>query len=167
MRRFFQRTTDRPAKVALVAALAALFIGAVPALAHDYTLGNLRIAHPYARPTPPGARTGGAYFTIVNGGDAADRLVRVESPASQNAEVHSMTMDGNIMRMRAVPALDIPAGAKVTLSPGGYHVMLVGLTRMLAPGDKVPLTLTFEKAGSVEVTADVEAGSMDAHAEKH
>ena len=55
MRRFFQRTTDRPAKVALVAALAALFIGAVPALAHDYTLGNLRIAHPYARPTPPGA----------------------------------------------------------------------------------------------------------------
>lgn len=166
-RRSFQRTTARPAKVALVAALAALFIGAVPALAHDYDLGNLRIERPYARPTPPGARTGGAYFTIVNAGRAADRLVRVASPASQSAEVHSMTMDGNVMRMRAVPALDIAPGASVTLRPGAYHVMLVGLAHPLAAGDKVPLTLTFEKAGSVDVTADVVAGPTDAHAGKH
>ena len=134
----------------------------VPAVATDYPLHDLRIEHPYARPTPPGARTGGAYFTIRNLGRASDRLVRVASPSAQSAEVHSMKMDGNVMRMRAVPSLDIPPGTSVTLGAGAYHVMLLGLTHPLAAGDKVPLTLTFEKAGEIDVTADVEAGPMGA-----
>ena len=140
-----------------VAALAALLIGAMPALAHDYTLGNLHIAHPYARPTPPGARTGGAYFTVRNNGAQADRLLRVASPAAQSVELHSMTMEGNLMKMRAIPALDSPAGAAVTLGSGGYHVMLVNLAHPLAVGSSVPLTLTFERAGSIDVSAPVEA----------
>ena len=136
------------------------------ALATDYTLKDLRIEHAYARPTPPGARTGGAYFTIRNAGRESDRLLRVSSPAAKRSEIHSMTMDGNVMRMRAVPSLDIPAGASVKLG-GDYHVMLVDLAHPLAIGDKVPLTLTFEKAGAIDVTADVEAASVGAQAHAH
>ena len=124
--------------------------------AQSYTFDNLRIDHPYARPTPPGARAGGAYFEIENRGAQADRLVRVSTPAAGAAEVHSMSMDGNMMRMRAVTALDIPPHATTALKPNGYHVMLLDLKRPLAAGDAVPLTLTFEKTGVVEVTARVE-----------
>ena len=136
----------------------------VPALATDYPLHDLRIEHPYAQATPPGARTGGAYFTVRNLGTAADRLVGVASPVSKRAEVHSMKMEGSVMRMRAVPSLEIPPGKSVALAPGGYHVMLIGLAHPLAAGDKVPLTLTFEKAGKVDVTADVAPGPMGAQA---
>jgi copper(I)-binding protein len=145
-----------------VAVLLALVIDAAPALAHDYALANLRIEHPYARPTPPGARTGGAYFTIQNAGNAADRLLRVASPVAQSVELHSMTMDGNLMKMRAVPALDVPAGATITLGSGSYHVMLVNLVQPLTVGSNVPLTLTFERAGSIDVSAPVEAAKAGA-----
>jgi len=127
------------------------------AIAHDYTLQRLRIDHPFARATPPGARSGGIYMTIENSGAAADRLVRVASPAAASVELHSMTMDGNVMRMRAIAGLDIAPGATVTLGSAGYHVMLVGLVRPLVVGDGIPVTLTFERAGAVDVTALVEA----------
>jgi copper(I)-binding protein len=150
------------APIALLA-LCALFLA--PAIASNYTLGGLKVDHPYALPTPPGARTGGAYFTVKNEGKQADRLLRVSSPVAKSAAIHSMTMDGNIMRMRNVPSLDIPPGAKVTLSPGGSHVMLVDLAHPLVAGGQVPLTLTFEKAGTIDVTADVEAApGAQAHA---
>lgn len=136
------------------------------ALAQQYTLQNLRIDHPFARATPPGAQSGGVYATIENRGTSKDRLVRVASPAAASVELHSMTMDGNVMRMRAVPSLDIPAGASVKLG-GDYHVMLVDLARPLAVGDKVPLTLTFEKAGAIDVTADVETAPVGAQAHAH
>ena len=125
--------------------------------AQSYTFDNLRIDHPYVRPTPPGARAGGAYFEIENRGAQADRLLRVSTPAAGSAEIHSMSMDGNMMRMRAVAAMDIPPHATTALKPNGYHVMLLDLKRSLAVGDTVPLTLTFEKAGVVEVPARVEA----------
>jgi copper(I)-binding protein len=139
----------------------------LPALATDYPLKHLLIEHPYARPTPPGARTGGAYFTVRNEGSQADRLLRVSSSAAKSAEIHSMTMDGNVMRMRNVPSLDIPADAKVALSPGGYHVMLVGLLHPLVAGQQVPLTLTFEKAGAIDVHADVEPASPGGRSHAH
>jgi len=138
-----------------VFALAILLAGA--ATAHDYTLQNLRIDHPFARATPPGAQSGGVYLTIENRGTSKDRLVKVASPAAATVELHSMTMDGNVMRMRAVAGLDIAPGATVTLGSAGYHVMLVGLARPLVVGDRIPVTLTFEKAGMVDVTALVEA----------
>lgn len=137
----------------------ALAVVAASANAHDYTLSALRIGHPSARPTPPGARTGGAYFTIENTGSQDDRLVRVASPAAASVELHSMTMAGNVMKMRALKSLDIPAGRKVALGAGGYHVMLIDLKRPLAAGDQVPITLTFEKAGTIDVLAQVEAPS--------
>lgn len=145
----------RLASFFLTVVAVALSIGAAPVHARDYALRDLRIEHPYAIATPPGARTGGAYFTIHNNGAGADRLVHVSSPVAKSAEVHSMTMDGSVMRMRAVPALDIPAGGSVTLRPGGYHVMLMGLAHPLTAGGSVSLTLTFEKAGTIDVVADV------------
>ena len=130
---------------------------AVSAAAADAVLGNLTIERPYARPTPPGARTGAAYFTIRNRGSAADRLLRVASPAAASVELHSMTMQGNLMKMRPVSGIDIPANGKVVLASGGFHVMLVDVRKPLVVGDSVPLTLEFERSGHVDVVAHVES----------
>src|SRR6478609_7277117 len=140
-----------------LAAFALTVLLAGGASAHDYALQNLRIDHPFARATPPGAQSGGVYLTIENRGTSKDRLVRIASPAAASVELHSMTMDGNVMRMRAIAGLDIAPGATVTLGSAGYHVMLVGLARPLVVGDRIVITLTFEKAGAVDVTAFVEA----------
>jgi copper(I)-binding protein len=153
-----------------LAAFALTVLLAGGATAHDYTLQNLRIDHPFARATPPGAQSGGVYLTIENRGTSKDRLVRVTSPAAASVELHSMTMDGNVMRMRAIAGLDIAPGATVALGSAGYHVMLVGLVRPLVVGDRIPVTLTFEKAGAVEVTAFVEAmtpGGSATHGASH
>lgn len=156
-------------RIPLSVALAMLMLIALPAHATDYTLRNLRIGHPYALATPPGARSGGVYLTIENLGTESDRLVRVASPAASSAELHSMTMDGNVMRMRPIARLDIAPRATVTLGSGGYHVMLAGLARPWSVGDSIPITLTFEKAGSVEVSAPVEStkGPMPARDGAH
>jgi len=141
-------------------------LGACAAVAHDYTLHDLHIEHPFARATPPGATSGGVYLTIENRGSTADRLVRVASAAAASVELHSMAMDGNVMRMRAIAGLDIAPGGKVTLGATGYHVMLVGLVRPLVAGDSIPVTLTFAKAGPIDVSAIVEAmtpGSAATH----
>jgi len=135
------------------AALAAL---APAALAHDFTLGQLFIGHPYAPATPGAARTGAAYLSIENRGTAADRLLAAATPAADKTELHTHIMDGNVARMRQVVAIDIAAGGKVELKPGGLHVMLIGLKQPLRDGDKFPLTLTFEKAGAVTVEIAVQ-----------
>jgi copper(I)-binding protein len=149
-------------RIVAFAALAAA--SAIPAAAHDYTLATLKIAHPYARATPPGADIGGAYLTIDNKG-AADRLVAASSPAAARVELHTMSMDNGVMRMHEVKAIDLPAGGEVQLKPGGLHMMLVGLKAPLAEGTRVPLKLTFEHAGSIDV--DVAVESMAAGAMKH
>lgn len=127
------------------------------ATADDYTLKALKIDHPFARATPPGATAGGAFLTIENKGAQPDRLVRVASPVAAVVALHQMTMDNGMMKMRATPAIDIKPGDKVELKPGGYHVMLTELKRPLKVGDTFPLRLTFEKAGSIEVSVRVEA----------
>jgi copper(I)-binding protein len=139
---------------------AALASGSASAMAQNDARANLRIEHPYARPTPPGARTGGAYLTIENRGQQ-DRLIRVATPAAGAAEIHSMTMEGNVMRMRAVAAVEIPSHATTALKPGGFHVMLMDLKQPLVAGGTLPLSLTFEKAGTIDVTARVEAPESD------
>ena len=140
----------------LLIVVAAVMSCTAPAAGAEYALKDLRIAQPFARPTPPGARSGGAYFTIENIGKEPDRLVRVASTAAATVELHSMKMDGNVMRMRAIEGLDIPAGGKVQLGSGGYHVMLIDLARPLVAGDAISLTLTFARAGSIDVPARVE-----------
>ena len=141
---------------------AAVSLLALPATAQDYKIGALEITTPWTRATPPSARTGGGFMTITNKGTAADRLVSARSSASDKVEIHEMRMDGNVMRMRELEkGLEIPPGASVMLKPGSYHIMFMELKSPIAKDAKVPLTLVFEKAGSIDVQLTAEAmGAM-------
>ncbi|HUN90884.1 MAG TPA: copper chaperone PCu(A)C [Burkholderiaceae bacterium] len=140
-------------KLVIIALLAVL-----PALAsaHDYQLQSLHIDHPFATPTPPGAVVGAAYFRVDNKGAASDRLLSASSPVAGAVAIHEMKMDGDVMRMRPLHELDIKAGQSVTLKPGGLHIMLMQLKHSLRVGDKFPMTLNFEHAGTIEVSVWVE-----------
>jgi copper(I)-binding protein len=133
------------------AALAAALVS-LPALAHDYTLGALKIQHPWARATPKGAPVGGGYLSITNTGSTPDRLIGGSTDVSKGFEIHQMSMDNGVMKMRSLPdGLEIKPGQTVTLSPSGYHIMFTGLKAPLTKGEHVDATLKFEKAGEVKV----------------
>jgi copper(I)-binding protein len=140
-----------------------LFVATTSALAADAKVGDLVITHPFATPTPPGAKTGGAYLRKVeNTGKTPDALVSASSTAADRVEIHTMTMDGDVMRMRDVKSVPIAPGRAIMMSPPmGYHLMLVGLHAPLVAGQTIPLTLQFEHAGRVDVTVDVEAKQAD------
>ena len=111
---------------------------------------------------------GGAFMTIANDGPSADRLTGATSPIAARVEIHTMSMDGGVMRMRPLgDGLAIPAGGSVSLAPGGFHIMLIGLRQPLAKGKTAPLTLQFARAGKVAVTLMIEpvasSGSEDHH----
>jgi copper(I)-binding protein len=141
-------------------AAAAMLLALAHAGAHEYTAGSLKIGHPWSRMTVTGQVAGAGYLKIENTGAAADRLVGASSPASDHEELHNMALDGTVMRMREVSAIELPAGQTVALEPGHMHLMLVGLKEPLKPGTRVPLTLKFEKAGAVPVELMVEAPKM-------
>ena len=128
------------------------------ATAADYQVGPIKIADPWSRATPQGASVGAGYMTITNTGTTPDRLVGGTANVAATFEVHEMTMENNVMRMRSLPrGLDIKPGETVELKPGALHVMLVGLKKPLAAGDRVSATLEFEKAGKVEIEYAVRA----------
>jgi len=140
----------------IIAALCAA-LATSPALAHDYTAGNLKIGHPWARATPKGASVGGGYLKITNTGTAADRLVGGSTDIAGSFEVHEMKMEGSVMKMRPVAGgLEIKPGQTVTLDPSGYHVMFVGLKDQLKQGERFKATLEFAKAGKVDVDFAIE-----------
>lgn len=115
-------------------------------------VGTLTIDQPWSRATPGGAKVGGGYVRITNNGPEADRLIGGSFPGASRVEVHEMTMDGDIMRMKPVQGgLEIKPGATVELKPGGHHLMFMDLKEPLKEGQTVKGTLTFEKAGKVEV----------------
>lgn len=118
--------------------------------------GELELSNAWARAMLPGATTGGAYVTIANDGKEADRLVNVSSPLAGRAEIHSMVMDQGVMKMRPLKdGLEIPAGGKVELEPGSYHLMFLDVTKRFEQGGTVPVTLTFARAGTVELMLPV------------
>ena len=119
--------------------------------------GQLEIQAPWARATLGHAQTGVVYLTIVS--PTIDRLFAVSSPVAKKAELHTMSMERGVMRMGPLAAMEIPAGQTVTLSPGGTHIMLLGLTRPLREGETFPLTLSFERAGPRQVTVAIEKAS--------
>jgi copper(I)-binding protein len=129
-------------------------------LAQDYVLKSLKIDQPFARATPPGAKTGGVFFTVENRGDIGDTLIRASSPIAGAIELHQMAVDAGIMKMRAIPAVEVKPGGKLELKPGGYHLMLFDLKQPLQKGDKFPLTLTFARAGALELSVVVEDMGM-------
>jgi copper(I)-binding protein len=132
-------------------ALAASLVVASAALAQTT---QLEVSNAWARATPGKAENGAAYLTIQS--PTADRLLSLSSPVAKKAELHTMSMEGMVMKMRPLADLDIPAGQPVTLKPGGQHVMLLGLDAPLREGQSFPLTLTFEKAGTRMVTVAIE-----------
>jgi copper(I)-binding protein len=108
----------------------------------------------WARPTVEGQKAGGGFLRIT-GGAAADRLLSASAPVSPSVELHTMAMEGNVMRMRPVQGIDVPAGSIVELKPGGLHLMFMGLSQPMKNGESFPLTLRFEKAGAVTTTVKV------------
>jgi copper(I)-binding protein len=140
----------------IVIACAACLLAACEVAAEEYRLQSLRIAHAFARATPPGAMSSGAYLTIENEGAAAATLLSATSPIAGAVELHQMTMNGGVMSMRAVRTIEVAPGSKLELKPGGYHLMLLDLKQSLKQGEKFPLKLTFGNLGTVEVAVEVE-----------
>jgi copper(I)-binding protein len=144
--------------IQILAALAlAATVVAAPAAARDYTAGGLTIGQPWSRTTPPGAPTAAGFLTLLNRGPD-DRLIGGRTPVAAEVQIHEMTTAGGVMRMRPLAqGLALPRGGSATLAPGGLHIMLIGLKRPLAAGERVPLTLRFQKAGEVAVELEVRA----------
>lgn len=131
---------------------------ATGAAAHEYAAGDLRIAHPWTRPTSAGAPAAAGYMEITNVGRKADRLVSASSPAAARVELHQTSMDGGVMRMKALPeGVEIPPGGTIRLAPGGLHLMLFSPRTAFNEGDRKPLVLTFARAGRVEVELAAES----------
>ncbi len=128
-------------------------------------IGTLEIGRPHARATVPAQRSASAYFSISNHGKDRDKLIAATSPVAKSVEFHTMSMDGDVMKMREVDAITVASGEKVEMQAGsGYHLMLIGLHKQLKPGDSFPLTLTFDKAGKTTVLIHVDGkSSTNAH----
>ncbi|TIT67365.1 MAG: copper chaperone PCu(A)C [Mesorhizobium sp.] len=156
----FSRILSRVRERFGVAALAFVIMlgGVQTVLAHEFKLGDLEIGHPWSRATPTGAKVAGGYFTITNNGSTPDRLLSITSDISEKAELHEMGVKDGVMTMRPVTGgLEIPAGGKVVLGPGSYHVMFMDLKQPPKQGEMFAATLTFEKAGTVTIKFAVQA----------
>jgi copper(I)-binding protein len=149
-----------------LAGVAALFaLADAPAQAQEVKAGDLVITQPWSRATPAGAKVAGGYLTIENKGAAPDRLVSGAGDVAGKVEIHEMAMNNGVMTMRPLDkGLVIEPGKTVKLAPGGYHMMLMDLKQPLKQGDKVPVTLEFEKAGKVALSLDVQGVGAQAPA---
>lgn len=161
----------RPTRRALLAffAYAALALPAISAEPAASTGSSVKIADAWVRAPAPGQKTAGAYVELTSDRDAA--VVAAGSPAAARVEMHSTTTEGGVMRMRALPRIELPAGKTVKLAPGGTHLMLIDVKQPLKPGDKVPLTLSVQPAGpaagtsltTLQVEAEVRAAGATVH----
>ena len=158
----------------LISRLLIICLGSLLALsaqAHGFAVGELVVRHPYAAPTLSGVQNGAVYFkSIKNAGKQADQLLSAKTQVAEKVEIHEMTMDGNIMKMRPLSSIEIPAGAEVSIAkgnPNGYHLMLLGLKQSLKDGDRFPVWLTFKQAGEVKVEVSVQTPKAAAQTEEH
>lgn len=142
-------------KLAMMAILTAV---APAAFAQAGGSSKMNVEQPWARATPAGAMTGAVYMTLANKADTADRLTAASSNVAGKVQIHEMAVVNGIMKMRQlVNGLAIPGNGSVTLKPGSYHVMLIGLKKQLIAGQTLPLTLTFAKAGNISITVPIQA----------
>ncbi len=148
----------------ILATAVALALCASAAFTHDFTLGTLEIEHPASKATLPGQPVGGGFMIVTNKGTEADRLVSIAAPdVSDDVQIHEMAMENDVMKMRQLPdGIEIPAGATVELKPGGLHVMFMKIKHPFKEGEKFKATLTFEKAGTIDVDFTVEAAKPGA-----
>ena len=152
-----------------IVTLGGLMLAATASSAHDFKAGSIEISHPFARATTSAMPNGAAYMVLTNRGTTADRLLSATTPVAAEVMLHMNVKSGDVIEMRHVATLDLPAGQKAELSPAGaFHLMLMGLKQPLKLGTVFPLTLVFEKAGATQVTVTVErAGSMGPVAGQH
>ncbi|HTM79032.1 MAG TPA: copper chaperone PCu(A)C [Devosia sp.] len=162
------RTLFRAAVAAIVLSSPSLALaqdGHAPAAT---TIGALEVHDGFARATLPNAPVGGVFFAITNTGTTPDRLVSVTAPELGDGQIHEMSMQGDVMKMRPLPdGIVIPAGETVTLEPSGLHVMIMGLKAPFVEGQSVKVTLTFETAGSVALELPVLGVAADSAAHAH
>jgi periplasmic copper chaperone A len=138
-------------------ALAFVCAGSPVAIPDEIKAGDLVVTQAWSRATPKGAKTGAGYLTIENKGSTPDRLIGGSADVAGKVEIHEMAMSNGVMKMRPLEkGVVIEPGKTVKLAPGGYHVMLMDLKSPLKQGEKLPITLEFEKAGKVTVSFDVE-----------
>jgi copper(I)-binding protein len=121
------------------------------ALVASPALAQVSVDQPWMRATAPGAKVAGGFMTIQNQGAAPDRLVGAASPVAERVELHVHVHEGGVMKMRQVQGFDIPANGQFVLKPGGAHLMFMNIKRQINQGEKVPVTLKFEKAGEMKV----------------
>lgn len=159
----------RPALISTTRAIACAtmlsYFLAAPIRAEEVKAGDLVITQAWSRATPGGAKIGSGYLTIENKGSAPDRLIGGSADIADKVQVHEMAMNNGVMTMRPLDkGLTIDPGKTVKLAPGGYHLMLFDLKSPLKQGDKLPVTLEFEKAGKVKLTLDVQGVGAQAPA---
>ena len=142
--------------LALALALASSAVFATRAAAHEITAGALTISHPWSRATAGSAKAGALYLTVANAGAEADRLLGVTAEVAARCELHLSGMNGTVMTMRMVDAVEVPAGGSASFAPQGAHVMLMGLKAPLKKGSSFPAVLHFEKAGDITVEVTVQ-----------
>jgi copper(I)-binding protein len=128
-----------------------------PGSAHEFKAGPITVEHPWSRATPGGARVAAGYLTIDNDGNEPDRLVSATAEIAGHTGIHQMSMKDGVMEMRELKdGLPVPADASVKLEPNSYHLMFTDLKKPLQEGEEFSGTLTFEKAGTLDVTFEVE-----------
>jgi copper(I)-binding protein len=160
------RHAEERVSAAIFAAGLILF-AAQPVFAHGFKAGQIEIGHPWLRMTPPGAKVGGGYASFDNEGKDADTLVSASVEVAGRTEIHEMSVKDGVMTMRPLPdGVALPPGEPVKLAPGGFHLMLFDLKQPLKEGESYKGTLTFAKAGRVDVVFNVEgmAGPKGANA---
>jgi copper(I)-binding protein len=141
-------------------------IGLAATEARAQQAGPVTVTAPWTRAAGAGG-TGAGFMTIRNTGATPDRIVAARSPAARVVELHTHIREGDVMRMRPVPAIDLPPGQTVTLQPGGLHIMLIQLTGPLRQGERVPVTLVLERGGEIEVQLPVEGAGARGPAHRH
>jgi copper(I)-binding protein len=142
--------------------LLALLLCALP----PAVLAQVEVENAWSRATAPGAKVAAGYMVLHNKSGSADRLVGASSPAAAKVETHVTVRDGDIMRMREVPGYEIPANGRFELKPGGPHLMFMGIQRPFAEGDRIPVTLRFERSGEKAVEFRVGRGFAAPHGHK-
>jgi len=138
-----------------------LLVGVIATSAAQSPSATVAVEKPWARATPGKSTTGAVYMTLVDRATTPDRLIGVSSPVAARAQIHTAGQENGVMKMREVEALPVEPGKPIEFKPGGYHIMMLDLKQPLKEGDSVPVTLSFEKAGRVEVIVPVQkVGAM-------
>lgn len=144
-------------RIIIAACAVAGALAVAPVSGHEYKKGELRVGHPWTRATPPGAKVAAGYLSVRNSGQQPDRILGASSPAAERVELHVQVREGDVLKMREVPSVEVPPGRSRMLRPGSLHLMLVNIRKPLVRGESIPLTLRFERAGELAIELEVQS----------